>query len=218
MVETARERFIAAGEKLYPILGYNKLSVRVLAAEARASAGMFHHLFDSKDAFIAEMLDHYGKIALGVRQNENLSSNPFEELREIAWQMLKAVRDNLAFVNRIFTDSADGVQPINEFVRRLMEVRTAAVNRLLDECAKIDGGEPANSIQRLGYFSSSISVPIVLGSRLDNMNLLPQQLSSNVAFILTDEAILQRIDWTMSAMFPNYRIKTQSKEKIGKSR
>ena len=40
-----RSQFIAAGFKLYPQHGYRKLSVRMLAAEAGLSAGMFHHLF-----------------------------------------------------------------------------------------------------------------------------------------------------------------------------
>ena len=51
MSESARTKFIAAGEKLYPELGYSKLSVRLLAAEAELSSGMFHHLFENKDVF-----------------------------------------------------------------------------------------------------------------------------------------------------------------------
>lgn len=55
MSKDVRGQFIAAGMKLYPQWGYQKLSVRLLAAEAGVSSGMFHHVFADKDEFVGEL-------------------------------------------------------------------------------------------------------------------------------------------------------------------
>ena len=78
--DSAREVFLAAGMRLYPELGYQHLSVRLLAAEAGLSPGMFHHLFANKEAFVAEVLQRkydaaFAELQLQVRPGRSVREN-----------------------------------------------------------------------------------------------------------------------------------------------
>ena len=203
MSESARTKFIAAGEKLYPELGYSKLSVRLLAAEAELSSGMFHHLFENKDVFMLEMCRHYNITAFGRLDFADVPDEPFARLYYAAFAIAQSVRDNLLFIQRIFTDSADNIAIANEFLKSEMEERTRVIVGLLEECAAIDDGVPTATIQRLGYLSSAVIAPMVLGTRFNSMGLLSDELSRNVGALLTDEAISQRLEWAVCAMFPS---------------
>ena len=180
MSESARTKFIAAGEKLYPELGYSKLSVRLLAAEAELSSGMFHHLFENKDVFMLEMFRHYNITAFGRLDFADVPNEPFARLYYAAFAIAQSVRDNLLFIQRIFTDSADNIAIANEFLKSEMEERTRVIVGLLEECAAIDDGVPTATIQRLGYLSSAVIAPMVLGTRFNSMELLSDELSRNV--------------------------------------
>ena len=119
MSSSAREQFIEAGMHLYPQYGYRQLSVRLLAAETGLSSGMFHHLFASKADFVAELLesqnaDTFGR--LDFRTDEHACA--VAKLRHAVCLLAGGVRDNLAWINRIFADSADGVETADTFLRQ----------------------------------------------------------------------------------------------------
>ena len=84
--DSAREVFLAAGMRLYPELGYQHLSVRLLAAKAGLSPGMFHHLFANKEAFVAEVLQRkydaaFAELQLQVRPGRSVRENLRDALR-----------------------------------------------------------------------------------------------------------------------------------------
>ena len=62
---SSSQQFIRAAERLYPQLGYQKLSVRALAAQAQLSSGLFHHLFANKDDFMAQVFAQHFQRAFG---------------------------------------------------------------------------------------------------------------------------------------------------------
>lgn len=213
MSDSAHDKFIAAGGRLYPELGYGKLSVRVLAAEAGLSPGMFHHLFTSKDAFILELFRHHNH-SISIHLN-NLPhfDNPFEKLRTMAQVLATGLRDHLQLIHRMFADSANGVEVVNGFIRQTVSERMALFIKVMEECGRLDGSVPATAIQRLGYFSAAVHAPMIIGSRFGQMGLLPECIRDGVPDILTDQAIAQRIDWCMGALFPLHAGFTDKQEK-----
>ena len=62
---SSSQQFILAAEQLYPQLGYQKLSVRALASQAKLSSGLFHHLFANKDDFMAQVFAQHFQRAFG---------------------------------------------------------------------------------------------------------------------------------------------------------
>lgn len=205
MTSSAHSKFIQAGEKLYPELGYRKLSVRALAAEAGLSAGMFHYLFANKDAFILEMLEFHNQQTLSDLENMELPENPFEKLRLVTFSRARHIRKNLLIIHRLFADSADGTEVVNRFIRENTEKSMAMFTEILEACGRCDNSIPATTVQRLSYFTGAVIAPMVLGSRFKQTDLLSESLAAEVPDILSDHSIEQRIDWCINAMFPNHQ-------------
>lgn len=202
MSESARSKFIDAGIKLYAEVGYHKLSVRLLATEAGLSSGMFHHLFANKEEFVMEMLHHHDDVTFGQLDLNIEFENPFERLSHMVFLLAANIRDNLIFVHRLLTDSADNIDLINRFIRLKLEGRLEMLTAVLEDCSVIDNSIPASAVQRLSYLSGAVTAPMVVSTRFNNMGLLPDKLSINVDDILSNEAIKQRIEWSIKAIFP----------------
>ena len=203
MNPTARSQFLAAGAKLYPQYGYRQLSVRLLVAATGLSSGMFPHLFASKAAFVAELLesqnaDTFGR--LDFRTDEHASA--VAKLRHAVCLLAGGVRDNLAWINRIFADSADGVETADTFLRQQFDRYSAWLYQLLGEC--FPQMPLPDLVMRMSYLCSSVVAPMFLSIRLNNMGILLEEVSSHIPAVLSDEALEQRIDWTFAALFPDY--------------
>ena len=203
MNPTARSQFLAAGAKLYPQYGYRQLSVRLLAAETGLSSGMFHHLFASKADFVAELLENQNADTFGrldFRTDDHASA--VAKLRHAVCLLAGSVRDNLAWINRIFADSADGVETADTFLRQQFDRYSAWLYQLLGEC--FPQMPLPDLVMRMSYLCSSVVAPMFLSIRLNNMGILLEEVSSHIPAVLTDEALEQRIDWTFAALFPDY--------------
>lgn len=199
----ARAQFIEAGVRLYPQLGYRKLSVRLLAAEAGLSPGMFHHLFASKDEFVAELLQSQYEHTFGrVDFLPDQDADVVQKLRHAIRLLAFCLRDNLAWVNRIFADSADGVNIEETFLRRRFDNYSGRLYALLSDCFP-DTPFP-ELVKRMSYISASVVAPMFLGIRFSHMGMLPEDVRSHIFAVLDDDAIEERIRWTFSALFPNY--------------
>ena len=177
--------------------------MRLLAAETGLSSGMFHHLFASKADFVAELLesqnaDTFGR--LDFRTDENASA--VAKLRHAMCLLAGGVRDNLAWINRIFADSADGVETADTFLRQQFDRYSAWLYQLLGEC--FPQMPLPDLVMRMSYLCSSVVAPMFLSIRLNNMGILLEEVSSHIPAVLSDEALEQRIDWTFAALFPDY--------------
>lgn len=201
MSDHTRSQFIAAGLKLYPQYGYAKLSVRVLAAEAGISPGMFHHLFAGKDAFVAEVLAQQYQRTFGLldAENANQGGDAFACLRETFRQQARCLRDNLDWVQRAFADSGEGVAVVRDFWQRHFLARHQQFMTLLNRCEALGEGE---QVQRLAYLIGAVSAPMVIGKRMHEMGVLPPDLGAHIPEIMQDAALDQRIDWALAALFP----------------
>lgn len=200
-----RSQLLHAGLRLYPQYGYNGLSVRLLATEAGVSPGMFHHLFTSKDAFVDEILQHKYDEAFTQLLVDIQTDKPIpQRLRQVLLRMGTFIRNNLEWIHRVFADSANGVAVINHFLKNYATRHIALLLDLLAAGEVTGLVVPAAPAQRLTYLVSSVIAPMLMSSRLQSSTLLPplfaQQLPTDV---LSDRAIAQRIDWTLSVLFPH---------------
>lgn len=194
-------QFIEAGMRLYPQYGYRKLSVRLLAAEAGVSSGMFHHLFVDKDAFVEELLNNKRKQIFGTLHLDcPANAPPLDRLRQMVWQLAINIRDNLAWLHRVFADGADQVAVVEKFMHAHFSDSASRFLTLLDECR---AGTQADLLHRWSYLCGSIFAPMIIGARLSDMGVLPALLENYVPEILSDAAIARRIEWTFAVLFPS---------------
>lgn len=207
MEKPARAQFIAAGMRLYPLHGYAKLSVRLLAEEAGLSPGMFHHLFASKDEFVGELL--YRKYGEGFSQLvvQIPDHAPVREKLRCALLFLAFfTRDNLPWVHRIFAESSNGVACVNTFIRRHGSRHAALLMTLLEE-GVASGELPAAAVsQYFCFIMGGVIHPMIIASDLLAARLAPPVIEAEFEkHLISDEAVGQRIDWVLCALFGSAR-------------
>ncbi|MDO4642642.1 MAG: TetR/AcrR family transcriptional regulator [Cardiobacteriaceae bacterium] len=202
--EDAREAFLAAGRTLYLQCGYSGLSIRSLAAQAGLSSGMFHHLFTNKDAFVAEVLQRkYDEAFTQLQSKIQIRQNVRENLHQVMTFLAFFVRDHLDWVTYIFADALTGVKPVRHLVKEYAGMRHVSLMiELLLKADRQGSLKPASLSQRIIFLMTSVTAPMLIGSQLQKANLLPDMLAAQfLPDVASDEAIKQRIDWALSALF-----------------
>lgn len=197
-----RDAFIAAGKTLYPRYGYRQLSVRLLAAEAGLSPGMFHHLFADKEAYIAEVLQHkydeaFAQLTLHIRPGRSERDN----LCAVLTYLAVFVRENIDWVSHIFADAAE-VPGIRDFIRHHGTRHIELLLNLLDSAARRGLLKPAALVQRSSFLMAAVAAPLLIGSRMQAAGILPDILAVEFTpAVMSDAAIAERIDWALTALF-----------------
>ena len=202
MNDTSKSLFLQSGLTLYPQLGYQQLSVRRVAAHAKASPGMFHHLFADKDAFIHTILRHKYDEAFANLLLELSPQVPVDKrLRRALRFLARFVRDNLDWIHRVLADSADGIPVVNTFIRDHASRHVAPLLNLLAEGEAAGLFVPAAAIQRFTFLTGATIAPMILGGRLHSAGLLPPLFAAQFAgHLLGNAAIEERIDWAITAI------------------
>lgn len=208
MSSSAHTLFLQAGLALYPDHGYHQLSVRQLAAEAGLSAGMFHHLFASKDDFVGQLLRHkynegFAQLVMQLPAAGSVRDKLYAALLLIA----RFVRANLPWVRRIFADSANGAECVNDFIRHHGSRHVTVLTDLLQ--TGIDNGELADAAlaQYFCFMMGAVIEPLIVAGNLMAANLAPPLIRDQFAeHLASDRAIGQRIDWALDALFSNRQV------------
>lgn len=197
-----RDAFIAAGKTLYPRYGYRQLSVRLLAAEAGLSPGMFHHLFADKEAYIAEVLQHkydeaFAQLTLHIRPGRGERDN----LCAVLTYLAVFTRENIDWITHIFADAVE-VAGIRDFIRLHGTRHIELLLNLLDSAARRGLLKPAALVQRSSFLMAAVAAPLLIGSRMQAAGILPDILAVEFTpAVMSDAAIAERIDWALTALF-----------------
>ncbi len=197
---SSSQQFILAAEKLYPQMGYQKLSVRVLAVEAKLSSGLFHHLFANKDDFMAQVFAQHFQRAFGWLAPEFAEdAPPLERLRRLYFQAALSLRDEVPWITRMMIDSADNVATAQQSMQDLVLREFHIVREMVREIAPQLSDEQA--IQAISQMQTSILLPILAANTFSRIRVMPDELRQPILQQLTDDALAQRVDWMINALF-----------------
>lgn len=200
MPSPTHQQFIEAGMQLYPQYGYRQLSVRLVAAHAGLSSGMFHHLFASKDEFVLQILQHYYAQSFAQVDLFGVSGTPYQRLRSAMWQLACLLRDNLAWIKQAIADCTAGIEVVDGFIRpqhRRIADDMVVLMQNCDDC----GGDAAMLVQKMAFLNGAVFAPIVLLPYLLELNMYPTGMEASASAALEDEALGLRIDWAFAALF-----------------
>ena len=197
---SSSQQFIRAAERLYPQLGYQKLSVRALAAQAQLSSGLFHHLFANKDDFMAQVFAQHFQRAFGWLAPEFAAdAPPLERLRRLYFQAALSLRAEVPWITRMLIDSADNVEMAQKSVQELVLREFRLVRQIVGEIAPHMSDEQA--IHAISQLQTSILLPILTANTFSRIGVMPDELRQPILQQLTDEALAQRVDWMIKALF-----------------
>ena len=197
---SSSQQFILAAEKLYPQMGYQKLSVRVLAAEAKLSSGLFHHLFANKDDFMAQVFaQHFQRAFDWLAPEFAEDAPPLERLRRLYFQAALSLRGEVPWITRIMIDSADNVATAQQSMQDLVLREFHIVREMVREIAPQLSDEQA--MQAISQMQTSILLPILAANTFSRIRVVPDELRQPILQQLTDDALAQRVDWMINALF-----------------
>ena len=197
---SSSQQFILAAEQLYPQLGYQKLSVRALASQAKLSSGLFHHLFANKDDFMAQVFAQHFQRAFGWLAPEFAAdAPPIERLRRLYFQAALSLRAEVPWITRMMIDSADNVATAQQSMQDLVLREFHIVHQMVREIAPQLSDEQA--MQAISQMQTSILLPILTANTFSRIGVVPDELRQPILQQLTDDALAQRVDWIIKALF-----------------
>ena len=197
---SSSQQFILAAEKLYPQLGYQKLSVRALASQAKLSSGLFHHLFANKDDFMAQVFAQHFQQACGWLAPEFAAdAPPMERLRRLYFQAALSLREQVPWVTRMMIDCADNVATAQKSMQDLVLHMFHLVRQIIAEIAPQMSDEHAINV--ISQLQTSILLPILTANTFSRIGVVPDELRQPILQQLTDDALAQRVDWIIKALF-----------------
>ena len=196
------QALLASGAALYPQCGCGGLSVRAVAAHAGASPGMFHYHFESKDAFVREVLqrfyeDLFSQIALPARQ----AGEPLQRLRQVLLALGRLLRQHALVLRRVLADAEAGHAVAVDFLRRNMPRHVKLLLQLLAEAEAAGQIAPRPPLLRLTFVLGAVAMPVLAASMLKEQGLLPALARPMVVpQVLSDKAIAQRAEMALKAL------------------
>ena len=174
--------------------------MRVLAEEAKLSSGLFHHLFANKDDFISQVFAQHFEQAFGWLAPEFAANQPpIERLRQLYFQAALSLRSQVPWVTRMLIDSADNVAAAQKSMQDLVLCEFHIVREMVREIAPQLSDEQA--MQAISQMQTSILLPILAANTFSRIRVIPDELRQPVLQQLTDDALAQRVDWMMNALF-----------------
>jgi AcrR family transcriptional regulator len=133
-----RERIFGSAMELFTIHGYEKTTMRMIAARAKVNVALSYHYFPSKEHLVLEFYrnftDDFIERSAAVIEN---SSRLETRLIGVAETMFTAAGPYHSFAGSLFATAASPASPLNPFSVDATEVRDqniALFERVIDGC------------------------------------------------------------------------------------
>jgi len=204
---SARERLLRVGARQARRGGLRLLTVRGVCQEAGVNLGSFVYHFGSRDAFVAELIEHwYAPLLERLTATVDETQPPQRRLRALLLQLGDWAATNSRFITHVLMDAAAGEVAAQRFVATLTDRHPALILRAIREGQRsgaLPRGEPLNVML---FLMGAIALPILLTDRLAEVRLAPAQLTRALrAFSRERRHREQRLDWALAGLHPETR-------------
>lgn len=197
----ADQSLLASGRTLYAAHGSAGLSVRRVAEHAGVRPGLFHYHFESKDAFLAAVLQGlYEDAYAAMRAVADGPGVAVERLRAVLSLLGRILREQGPVIARIAADVAHGEPAPTAFVRANAPRHLALLTGLMAAAEQEGAIAPMPPLRRMGFVMGAVAAPLIAGRGL--LALQPEHplLSQLVPDVLSAEATEARIDMALRAL------------------
>ena len=124
---------------------------------------------------------------------------PLERLRRLYFQAALSLRDEVPWITRMMIDSADNVATAQQSMQDLVLCEFHTVREMVREIAPQLSDEQA--MQAISQMQTSILLPILAANTFSRIRVVPDELRQPILQQLTDDALTQRVDWMINALF-----------------
>lgn len=202
------ERLLQAGLARARQEGLRHLTVRAIAQDAGVNLGSFVYHFGSRDAFIAQLIEHwYAPLLARAQQRiqQTAAAAPGGEpiLLVALLDVVDIVLAERQFIGQLVADAAAGEAPARAFLRSCGDRHPALLLQaigLAQASGQLRDGDPRHLLL---MFMSIIGLPVLLFESLSGRDILPLTLvDAFEAFALQRPHIEQRLSWLLEGLRP----------------
>src|SRR5579859_839598 len=184
---TTRERLLASGHRAVLKHGLRGLTVREVAAGAKANLGSFVYHFGTRDAFVEELIETwYAPLLARVNKVAAEDGRPVRRLRSAILQLVDFSVDNDVFMGRIMMAAADNDVPACGFLKSLAGRHPRILLQLV-AAAQADGAlVDDDPMPVLCFLMASVALPRLVTAVWQGPSLFGKQLSAALSHIARD--------------------------------
>lgn len=124
---------------------------------------------------------------------------PIERLRRLYFQAALSLREQVPWVTRMMIDCADNVATAQKSMQDLVLHMFHLVRQIIAEIAPQMSDEHAVNV--ISQLQTSILLPILTANTFSRIGVVPDELRQPILQQLTDDALAQRVDWIIKALF-----------------
>jgi len=188
---------IETAKRLYPEVGASGMSLKRIAEEAGVNLGMFSYYFGSKSRFIRQVLEELADEAGTFAAVPLPPGTPsIDRLRCFLITMGRTYRDHRRLALAMYRDFLNQDPDVTEHLFEYNLQQMEGLIPLIEECQRdgyVDDRLPVQQI--LGFCMGTVKTPIVIAASQEREPQAgPKLLREGVSRMLTDEAIVQRVE------------------------
>lgn len=196
------EHLLRAGSRLAQQSGLRKLTVRAVCQAADANLGTFVYHFGSRDAFIAELIEHwYAPLLQRLTATVDRDLPPAERLRALVLQLANWAVRNGRFMTHVVMDAAAGEIAAQKFLRSLAGRHPALILRVIIDGQRAGALRREEPMHMMLFLMSSVALPILLADRMRQSKLAQPAIARALKqFASEPQHIERRLDWALRGL------------------
>jgi AcrR family transcriptional regulator len=193
LIETARQNFADTG--------WSGLNIRDICTRAGVNLGMFHYYFKTKEEFGRIVLQEvYEEIFAKLITNIDSQRPAFDNLKSLLITFGKITREYRSFFASLLVDIKKNEPIVLEFVKKNFPRHLTIVRSLILECQKQQIVIDLPVEQIMVFLAGSLLLGSILFSFAETHLEHTPLIGLLHAAVMTDEAILQRIDMALKGI------------------
>jgi AcrR family transcriptional regulator len=201
----SRERLLRAGLALARRDGIKALTVRAVAARAKANLGSFVHHFGTRDAFVETLIERwYAPLMANLRLSADGAVDARVALRQVLLQLVRWLLDNRGMVATLVVDAGAGEVAARRFMRSLDQRHPALLLALIAQAQRDGLLRPADPVHVMLFLMSTLAVPVLVFHLFGSGGVLPPDFARALSRFVTElPQVEQRLDWALRGLAPS---------------
>jgi len=198
----SRQRLLRAGVTLARRKGLRTMTVRAVAAQAKANLGSFVYHFGSRDAFVEELIEHlYAPLFARLELEAATGGSALEQLRHVMLRLVAWLVEQRGFIAHLLLDAGAGEAGVKRFLRTLDRRHPALVLTLIvraQQAGQLRRDEP---MHQLLFLMSTMAAPVLLLHLAGRHGIAARQFVRTMDAFATEPAqVATRLDWALRAL------------------
>lgn len=199
------ERLLRAGLARARADGLRRLTVRAVAQDAGVNLGSFVYHFGSREAFVAQLIEHWYAPLLTRAQHMLARTDPtWAGIQAMMLDFADALLTERQFFGHLVADAAAGEQAARSFLRACGDRHPALILQGIRQAQAAGQLRQADPRHILLMLVAAIGLPVLLFESLSGREILPLTLvDAFEAFALERHHIEERLGWVLQGLRPD---------------